>query len=494
MQLRVGDVFAGKYRIDELLGKGGMGVVLAAEHLRLAEPVAIKLMLPELAGKADIVERFMREARAASKIKSEHVVKVIDVDVLPNGVPYMVMERLQGCDLAELYRRHGRVESGVAVDYVRQACLALGIAHRLGIVHRDLKPANLFWARSADGSSRIKILDFGISKLLDAGGQELTQTTALLGSPGYMSPEQLLSSRTVDARSDIWALGVVLYQLLTGTAPFKGDTMPEVCALVMQASPAPPRDLCATLLPGLEQVVMRCLQKDREQRYQTAEALAEALAPFCRQELGQSLGPVPIPGQAVPWVVTHTGPMPAHPGLVQDRTEMTPPPPSSVRSAPENLGSTLQPGSVGPGATAPGWGATQHDAVPGSLAKPYSTKLAVLGAALLLLAMGGGASLLLLAGGAPAADVPTTQAGPSATAQTGSIADPAQTAASAPQAPQAPTAQPEITQSSKTADPVDAGPRFKPKRPIAHPPATTPKTSTKSQPPTTGDPFGTSRE
>ncbi|HTB76104.1 MAG TPA: serine/threonine-protein kinase [Polyangiaceae bacterium] len=214
--VRQGDILARKYRVERVLGAGGMGVVVAACHLQLHQKVAIKFLLPEALSNAEAVERFAREARAAVKITSEHVARVIDVGTLDTGAPYMVMEFLEGHDLAQWVRLRGSLLLEQAVDFVLQACEALAEAHALGIVHRDLKPANLFIVRGADALHAVKVLDFGISK---AAGLEvaLTRTAAVMGSPLYMSPEQMAASRNVDARTNIWAMGIVLYELLTST-------------------------------------------------------------------------------------------------------------------------------------------------------------------------------------------------------------------------------------------------------------------------------------
>ena len=215
--VREGEILAGKYRVERLLGSGGMGMVVAAHHLDLDEKVALKLLLPGAATNPMLVARFVREARAAAKIKSEHVARVTDVGQLEDGSPYMVMEHLEGSDLAAYLTRTGPLPVAEAVDFVLQACEALAEAHGLGIVHRDLKPANLFCVQRVDDQRSIKVLDFGISKIsVDTASQSLTQTSALMGSPLYMSPEQMQSARTVDARADIWSLGVILFELLAG--------------------------------------------------------------------------------------------------------------------------------------------------------------------------------------------------------------------------------------------------------------------------------------
>src|SRR5580704_996551 len=211
--VRVGEVLAGKYRVEGILGAGGMGVVVAAHHLQLDERVALKFLLPEALANAEAVARFDREARAAVKIKSEHVARVIDVGKLENGSPYMGMEYLDGSDLSAWLQKRGSPPIPQVVDFVLQACEAIAEAHSLGIVHRDLKPANLFCIRRPDGGLCIKVLDFGISKMSMLGDLHMTGTTAVFGSPAYMSPEQMHASKDVDGRTDVWSLGVILYEL-----------------------------------------------------------------------------------------------------------------------------------------------------------------------------------------------------------------------------------------------------------------------------------------
>ncbi|MFZ5896537.1 MAG: serine/threonine protein kinase [Myxococcota bacterium] len=276
------DVIAGRYRIVRVLGAGGMGVVVAARHQDLDTLVAIKMLRPEVLSNRDVVARFAAEAKAAVRIKSEHVARVTDVGALPDGAPYMVMEYLEGSDLAALVEQSGPLPIEDAVDYVLQACEALTEAHCLGIVHRDLKPGNLFLTRRADGSEIVKVLDFGISKSADGAGASasLTGTGAILGSPTYMSPEQLSSSKTVDRRTDIWALGVILHQIISGQLPFRADTLPELFMAIVQNQPPPLRSLRPDVPPGLAAVVLRCLEKDRTRRFENVGELAVALAPF----------------------------------------------------------------------------------------------------------------------------------------------------------------------------------------------------------------------
>jgi serine/threonine-protein kinase len=254
-----------------------MGVVVAATHLHLQQPVALKFLLPDLVHSAQIVERFVREARASAQLRGEHVCRVSDVGAFDNGAPYIVMELLEGSDLASLLASHGPLPVPLAADYVLQACVGIAEAHALGIVHRDLKPANLFLTRRPDGSPLIKVLDFGIAKATGDRNFSLTQTSAVLGSPGYMSPEQLRSTRDVDVRSDIWSLGVVLYELVSGRPPFTGESITEL-ALHIAMDPTPP--LVGRMPHGFDQVVHRCLEKEAVQRYPDLANVAHALAAY----------------------------------------------------------------------------------------------------------------------------------------------------------------------------------------------------------------------
>jgi serine/threonine protein kinase len=282
--LEPGQILGGKYRIDRILGNGAMGIVLAAHHLQLDERVAIKLLLPGVLQDPDAVARFAREARAAVKIKSEHVARVSDVGSLPDGSPYLVMEYLEGEDLSQALARRGALPIEQSVEFVLHACEALAEAHSLGIVHRDLKPANLFCVRRADGLLSVKVLDFGISKstAASASGADMgmTKTSAIMGSPLYMSPEQMHSARMVDARSDIWALGTILYELVAARTPFMGESFPELVLKVTGAAPEPITRFRPDVPPGLERVILRCLEKDRAKRFQNVGELAVALAEF----------------------------------------------------------------------------------------------------------------------------------------------------------------------------------------------------------------------
>ena len=283
-ELRPGVVFDGRYEIEHVLGQGGMGVVVRARHVHLDEPVAIKVLLPEYASDEGLVGRFLREGRAATKIRDDHVCRVIDVARADSGLPYMVLELLVGEDLGHLVDRSGPLPVDRAVDYVLQSCEALTRAHALGIVHRDIKPENMFLTRTAAGDPLVKILDFGISKMCDPEGEAkggvVTTAKAVLGSPCYMAPEQMRSARDVDARADVWSLGAVLFHLIAGRPPFSEDSLPELFAAVL-GTPAPRLSALRAEVPAsLCDVVDRCLVKDPAGRCPSVADLARALAPF----------------------------------------------------------------------------------------------------------------------------------------------------------------------------------------------------------------------
>jgi serine/threonine-protein kinase len=276
-----GDVVAGKYVVEAVLGVGGMGVVVSARHAQLGQKVAIKFMRKVAAKSPEAVPRFLREARAVVALQSAHVVRVTDVGVLDDGLPYMVMEHLVGTDLARLLDERKVLPVSDAVDFLLQGMEAIAEAHAMGIVHRDLKPANLFLARTPDGSPLVKVLDFGISKASGVSReQSLTQTSAIVGTPHYMSPEQLRSSKNVDARTDVWALGVILYELVAGRMPFEADSVAGLCAKIAADPPTPLREIDPTMPAALEAVVQRCLEKDVKRRLATVAELASVLQPF----------------------------------------------------------------------------------------------------------------------------------------------------------------------------------------------------------------------
>ena len=277
-----GEVVGGKYRLLRPLGEGGMGLVFEAEHLRLRQAVAIKFLRPDVLAMPDAVERFEREARTSVRMRGPHVVQVLDVDSDAEGRPYMVMERLRGRDLECELQARGPLPISLAVDWVLQACAAVSDAHAEGIVHRDLKPSNLFLAEDR-GVRIVKVLDFGISKLARDAEPSVTAASAAVGTPLYMSPEQLRSSKDVDGRTDIWSLGVILYELVAGAPPFLGTTTAAIAAIVADATPSI-RSVRPDVPLRLERAILTALAKAPSDRFPTAEALAAALMPFASAE------------------------------------------------------------------------------------------------------------------------------------------------------------------------------------------------------------------
>ncbi len=269
-RLVIGDVVGEKYRIESVLGKGGMGIVVSAVHLHLDEKVALKFLTGSADRVPDARARFLREARITAKLKGEHAARVSDFGALEDGTPFMVMEFLDGVDLRQLLVAHGALPVQVAVHYVVQACEGLAEAHALGIVHRDLKPSNIFLTRRPDGTDLVKLVDFGISKVRAAQeGQdvELTAAGALLGSPKYVAPEQLRDSGCVDARADVWSLGAILYEMLSGRPPFDGESAASLCYVILgDRMPEPLAGTVEGVSKALEDAVFRCLSRDLEKR------------------------------------------------------------------------------------------------------------------------------------------------------------------------------------------------------------------------------------
>ncbi len=387
-----GQLLAGKYRVERVLGEGGMGIVLAAMNEMLHQRVAVKLLRPGALENTEALGRFLREARAAAKLRSEHVARVVDTGSLEDGRPYMVMEYLEGQDLGDVIEKASPPPTiAQSVDYVLQVCEAIAEAHGAGIVHRDLKPRNLFLTRTVDGRPLVKVLDFGISKLDD--GQEnmqLTRTTEVIGSPSYMSPEQLRSARYVDHRTDIWALGVILYELLSGRLPFYASTVTELVAVVLMEREPPLAQLRADVPAQLSNVIGRCLAKRPEDRYQSVLELVHDLEPFgiagttsaADRVRGVALA-ASGSNRALPPSASSSGQLP-----------YVPPALGSARTGPSSLG----PSASSSGGTSTAWADTRLEASP---PKPMSTTtsnargplfgVAVTLAVLLGLGAGGGA-------------------------------------------------------------------------------------------------------
>jgi serine/threonine protein kinase len=279
--LALGEVLDGKYRIEERIAEGGMGVVLRATHLDLDCAVAIKLIRPEHIENEDVVARLLMEARIAAGLRSKHVNRVLDVGRSDDGLPYLVLEYMEGSDLSTYLEQRGQLPVSEAVDCVLQACEALAEAHAFGIVHRDLKPDNLFLSEEADGNFVLKVLDFGISKAPASRrrGRTLTNPFEVVGSPTYMAPEQI-RGEAVDARADIWALGTLLHELVSGEAPFAAGTVTDTFSMILdERYSLPPIDATEATEP-LAAIIRKCTQRRPDDRYQDVVELAAALGPL----------------------------------------------------------------------------------------------------------------------------------------------------------------------------------------------------------------------
>jgi serine/threonine protein kinase len=287
-----GEVLGGMYRIERRIGEGGMSVVLAATHLPTGQLMAVKLLHQETASSEGAVARFWREVRAVSRLQNPHVVRIFDVGMLADDTPYMAMELLVGETLAERMQRIGQLPLDLALGYMRQACDAVEAAHAIGVVHRDIKPENMFLTRASAPSGAapgpgvqegevLKVLDFGISKAMGStvsdDQQRLTKTTDVFGSPAYMSPEQLKASRDVDARADVWSLGVLMHEMLAGVAPFDGRSVAEIFGAILYIAPKPLGTIRGDVPKTIEAAVLRALEKDRDKRFPDVASLRAAL-------------------------------------------------------------------------------------------------------------------------------------------------------------------------------------------------------------------------
>lgn len=276
-----GKIVAGKYRIERFIGRGGMGRIVAARHLQLDEVVALKFLLTPEDRTDEFRTRFLREAQITAKLRGAHVARTLDFGVTDEGEPFIVMEYLEGINLRQLLRENGPLPVEVVVNYAIQACEGLAEAHRLDVVHRDLKPANLFLTKHLDGADLVKILDFGVSKLRNfaAVQSDLTEAGAMLGSPKYMSIEQLAQAGDVDERADVWSLGTIIYEMLRGKPPFVGKHTAAICMEIMHGGDPPSlRESRPEIPPALEETILRCLRRNRDDRTPNVAVLARELA------------------------------------------------------------------------------------------------------------------------------------------------------------------------------------------------------------------------
>jgi serine/threonine-protein kinase len=308
ISLSPGLVVGRKLRLDREIARGGMGSVWAAFNTQLEAPVAVKFMSPTAVGSPELVSRFQREAKAAAQIRSPHVVQIYEHGV-HIGLPYIVMELLEGEDLGKRLSRAGKLTLPQAAEIVTQVCKALRRAHEMGIIHRDLKPANVFLARHDDDEEIVKVLDFGIAKSLvpSGDGEQSTQTGTLVGTPHYMSPEQAQRSREIDARSDLWSLGIIAYRALTGKVPFKGDDMINVLVKVCTEPIPAPTSLAPELPPAVDAFFEHALCRDPDGRFQSAREMSDAFLTLVGRRVMYSeisfAPPMPTPAPRAPVAV-----------------------------------------------------------------------------------------------------------------------------------------------------------------------------------------------
>jgi serine/threonine protein kinase len=325
-----GEVLGGRYAVERVLGQGGMGVVVAARHIELRQRVAIKMLLASEHQDAELLRRFERESRSVAELSSEHVARVTDIGTFEDGSPFMVMEYLEGEDLQARIDRDGPLPIALAVRLFAQAAIGLGDAHEHHVIHRDVKPSNLFLTRRRSGRIVLKVLDFGIAKADDEPLEaSMTSISSLIGSPQYMSPEQLCDPRAVDPRTDIWSLGASFYEAISGCAAFPADSLPELHMKVLAFEPPRLSSLRPDCPPDLDRIVQRCLAKEASQRFASMSELQHALEDLEATGLADALPP-----DSSPLVTASNVPVVTLPGMPASRRQMSVPPPSVRAGSP----------------------------------------------------------------------------------------------------------------------------------------------------------------
>lgn len=329
-----GTILLDKYCVERVLGRGGMGYVVAVRHTSLNELFAMKLLRQDLQSKTEAHERFLREAQALARLRGEHAVRVQDVGTLADGCPYMLMEYLLGKDLKQVVEERGPLPVEDAALYIMQACEAIAEAHEQGIIHRDLKPANLFLTTRPNGTPCVKVLDFGISKDTIAASPDLTRTNAFIGSPAYVSPERLANNRIATAQSDIWAIGIVLYELMDGRVPFRAKAIADLVTKILTTPHVPLNQRRPGIPDEFEAIVQRCLEKRPERRYASVRDIIYDLEPFAAQQQRPKPNRNAVAAPALPKEETTVVLPPNAPVLQDEPTTVIPfPPPARPRPA-----------------------------------------------------------------------------------------------------------------------------------------------------------------